>query len=101
MRAISTLLCASAAILMLSGCVEGGLFDNYDGYYDGYYGPYGGGYWASDGFFYYGDGQHGFHRDDGGHFRHERFSGGTPFRGERRGDGRDSHDRDNRGRDRH
>ena len=64
--------------LMLAGCagpvstrvaVAGGP-DYYDGYYDGYYGPFADGYWGTDGAFWFGDRDHGFRRDDGGHFAH-------------------------------
>jgi hypothetical protein len=53
----------------------------YDGFYDGAYGPFYDGYWARDGYFYYSDRNHGFHRDFGGHFRHEGLSGYHPFHG--------------------
>lgn len=101
----ATLLGIPVAVLMLSGCAGDGFFGGYgsyyDGYYDGYYGPYGGGYWANDGFFYYIDRQRNYHRDDGRHFRHERFTGGTRFRGDNRGDERGGRrDSDNAGRDR-
>lgn len=82
---------------------RGGYSDSYyDGYYDNYYGPYSGGYWASDGYFYYADRQQNYHRDDGRHFRHERFDGSSPFQGEHRdrhGDrDRNSDDRETYGR---
>jgi len=41
----------------------------YEGYYDGGYGPFYDGYWGGDGFFYYADRNHNFHRDFNGHFR--------------------------------
>jgi len=47
----------------------------FDGFYDGYYGPYYGGYWARDGFFYYADHDHHFHRDFNGHYRHDNSAG--------------------------
>lgn len=52
-----------------------GAYD-YDGFYDDYYGPFFDGYWAPDGFFYYSRGLgDGFHRDVGGHFRHDSAAG--------------------------
>lgn len=102
-------LLACGAALLLSGCYSyqdgyyGGSGGYYDGYYDGYYGPYVGGYWSSDGYFYYSDQQHRYHRDDARHFRHERFNGGKPFHGDRdrdRGSDRGDH-RGGPGDDRH
>ncbi len=103
MRKLSAVLFAASAVMALSGCVPyaGGPYGTYDGYYDGYYGPYSSGYWANDGYFYYSDQQHNYHRDDGRHFRHERFTGGARFHGEHHG-GRDSgHDGGDHGQDHH
>jgi len=72
--------------LMLSSCAyyDGYVYGGYyDGYYDNYYGPYTRGYWAADGFFWYWGPDHIYHRDDGGHFRRQPFTGGVRFRGER------------------
>ena len=90
MRTMVVIACA-AALTFLAGCetrseVGYGAVD-YDGYYDGYYGPYPGGYWGTDGFFYYSDGHGGHLRDNGNHFRHERFEHGQGFHAEH-------HDRD-------
>ncbi len=90
----------AALVLSLGGCAYGGpggyydgYYDSYyDGYYDDFYGPYAGGYWANDGFFYYWSQNQRYHRDDGRHFRRDRFPGGKPFHGDRdshRGDRRD------------
>jgi hypothetical protein len=105
MRKLTAVLCGAAALIALSGCVAhvgygGGYYGDYDGYYDGYYGPYGGGYWASDGFFYYSDEHHNYHRDDSKHFRHERFENAKPVKAEHRdrdgkGDHGDKHDNGN------
>jgi hypothetical protein len=73
-------------VLMLSSCAAyDGYFygGTYDGYYDNFYGPYISGYWASDGLFWYRGGDHIYHRDDGSHFRRQRFTGGVQIRGER------------------
>jgi len=103
MKALSAILCGGAAIALLSGCVAsrgygdqrapyGGYYnDAYsDGYYDGYYGPYSGGYWSSDGYFYYLDQSRNYRRDDGRHFRHDRFRGSNPIRADDRRRDRDS-----------
>lgn len=68
---------------LLAGCaggtagvsVAGG--DFYDGYYDGFYGPFNDGYWGNDGFFWYSDGNHAWHRDDAHHFAHAMGRSGT------------------------
>ncbi|MBS0295762.1 MAG: hypothetical protein JSR45_05575 [Proteobacteria bacterium] len=52
----------------------------YDFWYDGFYGPYTTGYWGDGGVFLYSDGHGGWVRDEGGHFRHERFEGAHGFR---------------------
>ena len=87
------LIAASAAALLTAGCAVhdryGAGYGNYDGYYDGFYGPYAGGYWGNDGLFYYSDGHGGHLRDDGHHFRHERFEHGSPFHGDRHHDDHD------------
>jgi hypothetical protein len=62
-----------------------------DVWYDGAYGPYSNGYWRGDGYYYRGgDGR--FQRDDGGHFRHQRFDGSNGYRS-----GHDDRDGDRRG----
>jgi hypothetical protein len=71
-------LAALGAVLLLSACAETALDEppsayadvDYDGWYDGYYGPFVGGFWGPHDRFYYDDGQHHFHPDRGGHFRH-------------------------------
>jgi hypothetical protein len=60
---------------------------SFDGFYDSYYGPFYGGYWGHDGYFYYADRNRGFHRDFGGHFRHEAVPGYHPFHAAPRGGG--------------
>ncbi len=108
MKAFSTILCSGAAILLLSGCVadrgyghNGTPYDNgayLGGYYDGYYGAYSGGYWSQDGYFYYMDKSHKYHRDDGRHFRRDRFQGGNPIKADDRARDRDN-SQDSRNRD--
>lgn len=104
MKAFSAILCSGAAIALLSGCAGGYGRDHYrgdyyngaysGGYYDGYYGPYSGGYWANDGYFYYVDRDHRYRRDDGRHFRHDRFQGSRSIRADDRSRDR-ARDRDN------
>jgi len=54
----------------------------YDGWYDGYYGQFYDGYWGHDGAYYYRDREgRGFHRDNGGHFRHDGANGYRPVHG--------------------
>jgi hypothetical protein len=50
-----------------------------DVWYDNYYGPYSDGYWQGSVFFY-SDGHGHYNRDDGGHFRHERYDGSHQYR---------------------
>jgi hypothetical protein len=79
------LLPAMFTAAMAAGCVVGGARvgvvasgpDYYDGYYDGFYGPFNDGYWGNDGFFWYSDANHGFHRDDQHHFQRAAGNGGT------------------------
>jgi hypothetical protein len=53
----------------------------YDGYYDGFYGPFNDGYWGNDGFFWYSDARHAFHRDEGHHFQRTASAGFNHVRG--------------------
>ncbi len=112
MKAFSGVLWGAGAIALLSGCVvDGGYSYQRDpvrsdytaassaGYYDGYYGTYIGGYWASDGYFYYLDRTHNYRRDDGGHFRRERFQGAKEIRAEDRSHNRDRDRRSRNGSD--
>lgn len=79
----------AAGTVALSGCYYYGDrygYDRYgynDAYYDGYYGPYYGGYWGSDGYFYYYDSDHRYHRGDSAHFRHGQFEGSRMYRADR------------------
>ncbi len=79
-----TILPPLCAALLLAGCAGPGEIGMtaggpayYDGYYDGFYGPFTDGYWGDDGFFWYADGTHNWHRDDARHFRHD--SGGSSW----------------------
>ena len=78
---IKLLPAAGMAGLLLGGCAYrdhdrmGARGDYYGGYYDGSYGAFNDGYWGNDGAFYYSDGQHNWHRDDGNHFRRTRGDG--------------------------
>jgi hypothetical protein len=49
----------------------------YGAYYDDYYDPFNDGYRGDDGFFYYADTGHAWHRDDARHFRRD--NGGASF----------------------
>jgi hypothetical protein len=75
----------AAAVLALGACATGYYGPHpvaYDGYYDDFYGPFYDGYWGDDGGFYYTDGpHHPFHRDAGGHFRHDMAQGFHPVHG--------------------
>jgi hypothetical protein len=90
---ILALVGVAAAGLLLTACEDGYYGPHYvgDGYgysqgygdvwYDGYYGPYSDGYWDGPSFYYSYNG--GFRRDEGGHFRHERFEGSQRYRSSR------------------
>ncbi len=78
MRALATFVCAAGMGVLAAGCaartdgygyVANGPY--YDGYYDDYYGPVEEGFWGPDGYFYYGDHDHNFHRGEPAHFRRE------------------------------
>jgi hypothetical protein len=74
---------ALGALALLSGCAgDYGYYQaSYGGpdvWYDGAYGPYADGYWSGGIYYYRGvDGR--FLRDDGGHFRHQRFGGSSGY----------------------
>jgi hypothetical protein len=81
---------AAVLALSLAGCAAGGGYyghpgfvaaeGDYDGFYDDFYGPVGDGYWGPDGAFFYSDAPgHEFHRDSGGHFRHDNATGFHPM----------------------
>ncbi len=78
---------AAGLCVMLAGCAyrEGppgpyaGGPSYYDGYYDDYYGPVEEGFWGPDGYFYYGDHDHNFHRGEPAHFRRDAAQGFHPF----------------------
>jgi hypothetical protein len=81
----------AAATMLLSACetYDDGYYGHryysdvsgpYDVWYDGYYGPYVGGYWGDGGVFYYSDRHGGWLRDEGGHFRHDRWEGAHGYR---------------------
>jgi hypothetical protein len=84
-----SILAALGAALLLSACAETALDEppsayadvDYDGWYDGFYGPFSGGFWGPHDRFYYDDGQHRFHPDRGGHFRHAGGGGMLPIHG--------------------
>jgi len=84
----STLAALGAAVL-LSACAENALDEpppayadvDYDGWYDGFYGPFQGGFWGPHDRFYYDDGEHRFHPDRAGHFRHVGGGGMQPIHG--------------------
>jgi hypothetical protein len=90
MKKLLISLAASAVALTISACA-GGYYGPggpvvgpvaYDGFYDDAYGPFYDGYWGGDGAFYYSDGEgHPFHRDTGGHFRHDMAQGFHPVHG--------------------
>lgn len=81
---------AASAMLIAAACegpdhvgvaVAAGGPGYYDGYYDGYYGPFNDGYWGNDGFFWYSDARHDFHRDEGRHFQRTASNGFNHVRG--------------------
>jgi hypothetical protein len=81
-----TLLAAGAlsVLIGLSACADdygyyGAGYGTPDVYYDNYYGPYTDGYWGPDNFFYYRGGDGRYLRDEGRHFRHERFERARGF----------------------
>lgn len=85
MKPVAGAFAAAAAALILAACAApyhhgGPAYAEYDVYYDGYYGAYSGGYWGPDGYFYFSNGRGDYRRDDGRHFRHERFEHGSPYR---------------------
>ncbi len=90
MKAMTLVIGALGALTLLSGCGGGygyrqaGL-GGPDVWYDGAYGPYTEGYWGPDSAFYYRGGDGGFVRDEGGHFRHDRFEHANGFRSHPRG----------------
>ena len=79
MKRTTLVLGALGALTVLSGCGGGygyrgaGFGGPDDVWYDGAYGAYTDGYWGSDAAFYYRGGDGRFIRDEGGHFRHQRF----------------------------
>jgi hypothetical protein len=86
MRALATFVCAAGMGVLAAGCaartdgygyVANGPY--YDGYYDDYYGPVEEGFWGPDGYFYYGDHDHNFHRGEPAHFRREAAPGFHSF----------------------
>lgn len=87
---IGLAICAAAGVLALGACADdeyyhqgGGGYaynDRPDVWYDGYYGDYVGGYWGPDTAFYYQDRDGRFLRDDGLHFRRDRFEGARGMR---------------------
>ena len=83
MKRLAIAIISAAAALTVGACA-----DNYGGgyasgpmdvYYDGFYGPYTAGYWDGPAFFFRSRDGH-FTRDDGRHFRHERFARARGFR---------------------
>lgn len=76
---------ALGGMLILPACAdEGGAYYGAavgpaDVYYDSFYGPYTDGYWGPDAFFYYRGPDGRFIRDEGRHFRRERFEGAHRF----------------------
>lgn len=85
MKRLAMAIFSAAAALTLGACA-----DNYGGggyasagpmdvWYDGFYGPYDAGYWDGEAFFFRGRDGH-FTRDEGRHFRHERFASAQGFR---------------------
>jgi len=86
MKPLKTAICGVAAAALsatlLSACAGdyGGGYaaaGPMDVYYDGFYGDYPGGYWDGDTFLFR-DGAS-FRRDDGRHFRHDRFASARGF----------------------
>jgi len=84
MRQITSIIGAAAAIALLAGCADGGMYGpgpgvavvGYDGYYDDAYGPFYDGYWGGDGAFYYRNSENDrFHRDTSQHFRRDAANG--------------------------
>jgi hypothetical protein len=74
MKTITMALLAAASALSLGACATGYYHGGgyVDGYYDDYYGGVYDGYWGPDAVFYYRSGpSEPYHRDDGGHFRHD------------------------------
>jgi hypothetical protein len=88
MSKLAVAICGAAAAIALGGCA-GDSYDHapgyasaagpYDVWYDGFYGPFGAGYWDGDAFFFRDRVGH-FTRDDGSHFRHQRFASARKFR---------------------
>ena len=82
---------AALGVLLVAGCAYGppppppgpgpGPVAYYDGYYDDGYGPFYDGYWGDDGFFYYSDAGHNWHRDDHHHFSRTAAAGFHPVHG--------------------
>lgn len=83
MKRLAIVIFSSAAALTLGACggnyTGGGGYASSDVYYDGFYGPYSAGYWDGPSFFFRGRDGH-FTRDDGNHFRRERFASARGFR---------------------
>jgi hypothetical protein len=92
MKAFVKIVLAASAVLSMTACAggygyghHGGYASNdfVDGYYDDFYGPFDTGYWGPDDVFMYRGGDHQFHRDEGGHFRHGGGQGFHTFHGPR------------------
>ncbi len=88
MLKLATFIGAAALAALAGGCADygynGGGVDvayygpaavGFDGYYDDAYGPFFDGYWADDGFYYRTNDHDQYHRDTGGHFRHDAAAG--------------------------
>jgi len=73
---------SATAALTLGACADnyggGGGYASSDVWYDNFYGPYSAGYWDGDVFVFRDRDGH-FTRDDGRHFRHERFASARGF----------------------
>jgi hypothetical protein len=86
MKTFAITLAAATAALSLAACASGPhgpgpyAYGYVDGYYDDAYGPWYDGYWGPDDYFYYrGNANDTYHRDDAHHFSHQAAQGSHTF----------------------